>query len=320
MTLNRRQFLAASSTAALAGCVGLVQPKSAGTDLPADAIVDAHVHLYDPVAQSHPWLDAVPAIRKPIGPADYRTAAAGAPIAKIVCIEAAPVPDQSLREARWLREAAARDPLIGAIIAQAMVERGDAVRAELEQLVQVGKVTGIRRILGAPFQTDPDIALKPSVAEGVRALARHDLVFDLAGMGPANLDKGIALVRRCPDTRFVLNHTGRPPIQAGEMQPWSRQIRELAAMPNVSLKISNLPRDAGGEWSVRTIRPLVETAINAFGFDRVMFGTDFPVVTLVPRGSIAGSVALMQELLAQASADERRKFFRDNALRTYRIS
>ena len=123
-------------------------------------------------------------------------------------------------------------------------------------------------------------------------------MFDLAGVSSANLDKAIQTVRRCPDTVFVLNHTGRPDIKSGALEPWRRQLRELAAMPNTYCKLSNLARDAGPEWTAKKVEPFFDAAVEAFGFERLMFGTDFPVITLVPRGSIASSLGLMRELMA----------------------
>lgn len=316
--VRRRSFLVGSGALAVAGFGGC-STRGFATNA-SNAIVDSHVHLYDPSAQSHPWLDGVPLIKKPFMTADYRAALDGAPVRKIVCIEAAPVLEHSLREAQWLRQAAARDQLIGAIVAQAPVERGQEVRRDLDALAALGKVTGIRRILGAPFQADPDFPVRPSVIEGVRALSDYGMVFDLAGISPTNLDKAIQLVKACPRTQFILNHGGRPPIADGQLQPWARQMKELATLPNASVKLSNLIRDAGPDWSIEKIRPFAEIAVQAFGFDRLLFGSDFPVVTLVNRGSITGSVAAMQSVFAQASVDERRKYFHDNAIRLYRIS
>jgi L-fuconolactonase len=314
--IQRRTFLAAAGAASLGATLGAcATAPSSGHD-----IIDAHVHLFDPQAQSHPWLDGVPAIRKRTTTAEYRAAAVGAPVRKIVCIEAAPVLQQSLREAQWLRQQAAGDELVGAIVPQAAVERGGEVRRELEALLALGKVTGIRRILGAPFQTDPGVVTRASTIEGVRALAEYGLVFDLAGISPANLDAAIQLVKACPATQFILDHGGRAPIAAGQLQPWARQMKELGALPNASLKLSNLVRDAGPDWSAPKIRPFVDVAVEAFGFDRLLFGSDFPVVTIVPRGSIPGSVALMRELFAQVPEGEQRKYFHDNAARLYRVS
>jgi L-fuconolactonase len=85
-------------------------------------------------------------------------------------------------------------------------------------------------------------------------------------------------VRAAPDTQFVLDHLGKPPIAARELQPWAAQIAQIAALPNVSAKLSGLATEAGGEWTVDDLVPYVSTAVDLFGGDRLMLGSDWPVV------------------------------------------
>ncbi|MGM9484925.1 amidohydrolase family protein [Roseateles sp. NT4] len=321
LTSSRRLILGALGAPAL-GLVG-------APALSATKVLDAHVHLYDPASLSHPWLRDVGPINHKIGVVDHAVSAQGV-VDGIVCIEAAPVIERSLAEVRWLREQAAASPAIRAIVAQARVESGASVEAELEAMAPFGLVKGIRRIVGAPFQKDPLFASRPGLIEGLRRLGKYGLSFDLAGVGPENLDLVIRTVRKCPRTLFVLDHSGRPLIAKGQLEPWRRQIRELAAMPNVYCKLSNLARDAATPngrpqalWQkskVEAIQPFFDVAVDAFGIERLMFGSDFPVVTLNPGETVKSSVDLCRALLAGASDIQKERFFSGTAREFYRIT
>lgn len=147
-------------------------------------------------------------------------------------------------------------------------------------------------------------------------LARYDLSFDICVYHP-QLGNAVDLVRRCPDVRFILDHIGKPGIRDGLIKPWRTQIRELAALPNVSCKISGVITEAGASWTREQLRPYLEHALDSFGFERVMFASDWPVAEQTHR--YGDWVEILEWVVAGCSEQERKKLFRENAIAYYRL-
>lgn len=282
--------------------------------MPAFAIVDAHVHLFDPERLSYPWLAAVPALAKPHLPADYAAACGAVAVEKLVFAEVDVAEGDTVAEARFAAGLAAVEPRLAGLIACARVERGAAVAEELGQLAETGRLRGIRRLI--QDRAEPDFCLRPGFLAGVRALAAHGLPFDICVRHP-QLRQAIALARACPEVTFVLDHLGKPPIAAGLQEPWRHHIAELARLPNVMCKISGVVSEAAPDWTVATLRPYVEHCLEEFGFARVLFGSDWPVVDL--GASLPRWVAALDDILAGTGEASRRALYRDNAMRIYRL-
>ena len=282
--------------------------------MPELAIVDAHVHLYDPEVVRYGWMRGKPALAGPHGLAELNAARGAVEVRGVVWIEVGADPGQHREEARWIARLADADPQIAGMVAHAPLERGAAAAAEIERLLEHGQLRGIRRLL----QDEPDDAfcLRPAFIEGVRLLARHDLSFDIC-VYHRQLAGALELARRCPEVRFVLDHIGKPGIRDGLMAPWRAPITELAALPNVWCKISGLITEAGRDWTRAELRPYLDHALEAFGFGRVMFGSDWPVSEQTHR--YEAWVETVDRALGGASEDERRKLFRDNAIAFYRL-
>jgi L-fuconolactonase len=233
----------------------------------------------------------------------------------LVWVEVGADPGQYLQEASFVDGLARADRRIRAIVAAAPLERGAAVTPDLEKLAAHGLTRGIRRLL----QDEPDHAfcLRPGFVEGVRLLARHGMSFDIC-VYHRQLASAVELARRCPEVRFVLDHAGKPGIRESLMEPWRTRIAELAALPNVWCKLSGLITEADhANWIREQLRPYIDHVIERFGFERVMFGSDWPVSEQTHRYD--QWVEIVDQALAGASADERRKVFRDNAIAFYRL-
>jgi L-fuconolactonase len=128
----------------------------------------------------------------------------------------------------------------------------------------------------------------------------------------------IELARRCPDVQFVLDHIGKPGIKHGLREPWWSQIRELAALPNVTVKVSGVITEADhAAWTAAQVKPYVAHVIESFGFDRVMYGSDWTVSELTHR--YPQWVAILDEVVAGASQSEQRALYRNTAKRVYRL-
>lgn len=286
-------------------------------------IVDAHHHLWDLEQNHYPWLRAEPdpdawvgdlqPIRRNYLVNEYLADAAGCGIVKSVHVEAAYDPNDSVGETHWLQAVADRHGFPHAIVAAAHLEdpRIDTV---LEAHLRAANVRGIRQMLDR--DAGPALLERSDWRRGLARLADHDLSFDLQ-VNPDQLEAAATLAQANEDVTFVLNHCGMPRERGpAAMDLWQRGLRRLAEAPNVSAKVSGLGM-FDHRWTAESIRPFVETVLGAFGVERCMFGSNFPVDRLY--GSYASLVAAMEELTSTLSVDERRRFFHDNAVRIYRL-
>ena len=173
-------------------------------------------------------------------------------------------------------------------------------------------VKGIRQnIQGQPA----GFSLGRGFVEGVREVGRRQLVFDLC-VTHDQLDEVAGLVRECPDTRFVLDHCGKPAIRSRQLDPWRADIARLADHDNVYCKLSGLLTEAGpGQWCADDLLPYAEWIVRCFGTERVMYGSDWPVLTLA--GTYGDWYRFTHGLTMGWSAAEQRRFYGDNAVRVY---
>jgi predicted TIM-barrel fold metal-dependent hydrolase len=280
-------------------------------------IIDAHVHLWNPDQFSMPWLEGVPALRRPFGLQEYQEQTRRLPIVGMVCVEVGVDPRQALREAHHVVELAREEPRLQAIVAAAPVEQGAAVGAHLEALIALSPlVKGVRRNI--QDETEPDFCLRPAFVEGVRLLAEYGLSFDLC-IRHWQLPAVVELVRRCPDTVFILDHLGKPDIKQHLLDPWQSDLRALAELPNVACKISGMVTEADPlSWLPTDLAPYIDVVLASFGEERVLFGSDWPVALLA--SSYQRWYQTLQALTAQLPVVARRKLWAENAQRLYRIN
>jgi len=282
--------------------------------MPPFPIVDSHVHFYDPARLSYGWAKRLPeALQKAHGPAAFRAATGPVAVEKVAVVEFLVDPGLHIQEAQVGEELARANPLVGAIVANVPVERGSAIEPDLEKLAVMPHVRSIRRILDGQY----DQVLEPPFVAGVQAVGRHGLPFEF-GVSHYGLVFAIELARRCPDTQFILDHLATPGIRYGLWEPWASQIAELARLPNVVAKISGVLAGVDPQrWDAAQVVPYLDHAIDCFGFDRLMFGSDWPMLTLT--ASYADWLDVVETTIAGASALEQRKLFRDTAVRVYRL-
>ena len=284
--------------------------------MPDFPIVDAHVHLYDPSALDYPWMRDEPQLNSLHSSAEYTAALGGVAIEKLVFVEVDVAAGRHLDEVVWVEAAARRDHRVGAMVASMPLEKGGAAEPDIAAFAAMPLARGVRRLIQGHV-AEPGWCLRPAFVEGVRLLAKYDLAFEICIFHP-QLDDAIELVRRCPDVRFILDHIGKPGIRDSLREPWWGQMRALAGLPNVVCKISGVVTEADHRsWTYDQVAPYVAHAIDCFGFDRVLFGGDWPVMELATR--YAEWVATIDRVTAGASPNDLRKLYRDNAIGFYRM-
>lgn len=271
-------------------------------------IVDTHLHIIDRKALRYPWLAGEAALNRDFAYEKYAFEAARLGITRTLHMEVDVDPAGMQAETDYARGIAARPrSLVAGAIAACRPESPDFA-AYLEKQAADPFVKGFRRVLhGVPA----DVSAAPLFHENIRRMQGTGLTYDLI-FRPEDLPHAIALADAAPDLTFILDHFGRPDLKAGREQPWWGHVAELARRPNVFAKISGIIAytDPDG-WTVGSLRPFFEHVVRHFGWDRVVWGSDWPVCTL--GGGLSWWVAATHALVEGSSLDERGKLFSRNA-------
>lgn len=275
-------------------------------------IIDSHVHFWNPEHLQYDWLADANEINRPFMPADYKEASTGLDIAGIVFVQADCIAEQALDEVCWVNTL---DAPIQAIVAFAPLEQGNKAQGIVEELATLPNMRGIRRLIQSEAR---GFASNASFIEGVQLLETHDLSFDIC-VYHHQLPDVIDLVKHCPNTRFILDHAGKPDIKSDLLDPWREQIKQLANFENVSCKVSGLVTEANHDnWTTEELKPYIEHLLESFGVGRLVFGSDYPVLTLA--GEYQQWWQAIQSLTKSLSQDEQQAFYFNNAQAFYRIS
>jgi predicted TIM-barrel fold metal-dependent hydrolase len=278
-------------------------------------IIDTHQHLWDMDLFSFSWCKDIPPLDRSFRMPDYIEAIRGVGIEKSVHLEADVDEPYMLDETRYiLALAGANDNPLEGVVACGRPEK-DGFRKYLDSIAGHPALKGMRRVL----HTQPDdVGRSETFIENIKVLPTYGLSFDLCVLA-RQLPIVIALVNRCPQVTFILDHCGVPQVKERVLDPWRRHIQEISRFPNVSCKVSGLVAYADPEkWTTDDLRPYVEHTIECFGWDRVMFGSDWPVCTQA--ATLKQWVATLSALTRSASESERNKLFYENANRVYRLA
>jgi L-fuconolactonase len=279
-------------------------------------IVDSHVHFLDTGQFRYPWLDDVPGLRRMWSLEEYQRACGVLPVTDVVFVEAAAEPRSSEDEVAWIEgiSSLARAPArarVAAIVARAsLTEEGTG--AALRRLSRRPLVRGVRDDIQGQSR---GFCCQPSYVLGARIASEVGLLVELCVVHP-QLPDVVRLVQQCPETRFVLDHCGKPGIRSREIDAWRRDIEAVASFGNVVCKISGLLTEAEDGSGRAELEPYVEHIFRCFGPERVLFGSDWPVLTLA-QASLARWCELTFQLTRHLSELERTGFFWRNASRTY---
>lgn len=280
-------------------------------------IIDTHQHLWDVERFQMGWMSDDSPLRKTYWTEDYRRATEGLPIKKSIYMEVDVDENQQLREVQTLVSLCRT----GSTSTCAAVVSGRPSSADFANYLAVvasnPEVKGIRQVLHGPA-TPAGYCLNPDFIRGIRLLGEKGLRFDLC-MRAEELNDAATLIAACPETQFVLDHLGNPKILDPTSLPaWKRNLEKIASLPNVMVKVSGIVASANrNAWSSEMLAPYINFGLDAFGQDRAMFGSDWPVCTLV--ASFKEWVEALQAVVAERPAQEQRKLFHDNAERFYEL-
>ncbi|MFD8561727.1 amidohydrolase family protein [Streptosporangium canum] len=277
-------------------------------------MIDAHHHVWNLSVRDQEWITGpeMAPLRRDFGVEDLPAAASG--VTATVLVQTIAVPEET---PEFLALAEAHD-LIAAVVgwtdltAPSAADDLDALRA----------VPGGRYLRGIRHQVqgeaDPRWLCRDDVRRGLAAVGRAGLVYELLTL-PHQLPAAIETAAALPDLAFVLDHCSKPPVASGVLEPWATLVRELAARPNVTCKLSGLLTEADWDgWAAADLRPYVDVVLEAFGPERVMFGSDWPVCLLAaPYESVLETT---RSLTAHLSEAEREEVFGGVAARVYGIA
>lgn len=247
--------------------------------------IDAHQHFWRYAPADYPWIGAgMERLARDYLPADLVAVARPAGIGGSIAVQAR----QSLAESRWLLALAAAEPFIRGVVGWVDL-RSPRVAEDLAPLAADPRFVGVRHVV--QDEPDPRFVLGAEFVRGLRHLAPLGLTYELL-LYPHQLPAAVELADLLPEQPFVLDHLAKPRVEAGELEPWRRDVAALARRPNVCCKLSGLVTEADWSgWRRSDFTPYLEVAVAAFGPERLMFGSDWPVCLLAAEyADVAGIV------------------------------
>jgi L-fuconolactonase len=275
-------------------------------------IVDSHQHFWQVGKFDYPWMSAsLGVLYQDYLPDQLGPILKANGIAKTVLVQAS----NSVEESRWLLQLADENPFIAGVVGWVDLKSADVDR-QLEELTKHPKLKGVRHLV----ESEPDDAwlVQPQVLRGLNRLAAFDLSYDLL-VHTRHLKHVSRLADSCPKLSLVLDHMAKPPLKTCEIAAWFNELKTVAAVPNVKCKLSGLVTEANWDtWTIDDLRPYVDRALELFGPERLMFGSDHPVCLLA--ASYERVLDSFQEILKGLSDDERSLIFGINATSFYRLN
>lgn len=274
--------------------------------------IDAHQHFweFDPV--DYPWInDHMRVLKQSFLPDHLAAEQAKSGFVGSVTVQAR----QTLEETRWLLDlAAANDRILGVV---GWVDlRSPDVKSQLARFASHQKFCGVRHVV----QDEPDdrFMLAPDFLRGIEALAEFQIAYDFLTF-PRQLPAAIAVAKKFPEQRFVLDHLSKPDIAKGSRQPWKDHVRELASLPNVYCKVSGMVTEADwNEWRPEQMIPYLDVVSDAFGPSRLMVGSDWPVCLLA--ADYASVINIPDRYFSSRSEENQNAIFGKNAARFYNLT
>jgi L-fuconolactonase len=278
-------------------------------------ITDTHVHLLDTKKFKYSWASGAPKLGRDWSVADLASGAKPYTVESVVFVEVDVDMPQYLEEGEWVQALADGDKRLKGCVACLPLEKGAVLEPEMARLAKLPVMRGVRRLI--QNQPDPEFVLKPDFLAAVKLLPKYNLSFDIC-IFHHQFPNVLNMVRQCPEVTFILDHIGKPGIKAGLVEPWKTHLREMAALPNVWCKLSGVTTEADHDnWTRDQLRPYIDHVIESFGFNRIMYGGDWPVSELA--GKYTDWIEVLDWATSGCTAEEKRKLFRDNGIKAYRL-
>lgn len=275
-------------------------------------MIDTHQHLWKPSERRYDWLEAAGApLNADFGPEMVAAEVAAAGITGTVLVQAA----DTYEDTFYMLSVAASVPVVRGVVAWAPLDRAEEAAAAIAMYAASPLVRGVR-VLNHNY-ADPRWLLQDSVGAALCLLAQHELAFDVVSVIPEHLGMLTELADRHPQLTIVLDHLAKPDIANKHWEPWASLVAEVAARPNVSVKLSGLNTASGPGWTSRDWQPYVDHAVEHFGSARVMLGSDWPVSTLA--GDFGGVWRAQREVIGDFSTEQQNDILYRTAIRTYSL-
>jgi L-fuconolactonase len=274
--------------------------------------IDAHQHFWHYSATEYPWIGAgMERLARDYLPANLAPHLATAGLSGSVAVQAR----QSLAETRWLLNLADQNPLVKGVVGWVDL-RSDRVADDLVEFAPHPKFVGVRHVV--QDEPDPRFLLGEAFIRGLRHLAPLSLTYDLL-LYPHQLPAAAELAAILPEQPFVLDHLAKPRVRDGTaaaLEPWRRDLEALARHANVSCKLSGLVTEAAWQgWRRADFTPYLQVALDAFGPDRLMFGSDWPVCLVA--AEYADVAGIVMDFIGPLTAAERQAILDNTATRFY---
>jgi len=273
--------------------------------------LDAHQHFWQYSATEHVWMtDAMGALKRNFLPPDLKPLLAVNGFDGSIAVQAR----QSLEETRWLLELAEKHHFIKGVVGWVDLCAVE-LPEQLEMFARHPRLVGVRHVV--QDEPDDEFMLRPAFRRGIARLAEYGLRYDLL-LYPRHLPVAVKLVGEFPEQTFVLDHIAKPAIAEGLMDPWETDLRQLAEFKNVSCKLSGMVTEARWtSWHAEDFRQYFNVVFDAFGAERLMIGSDWPVCTLA--GGYAATVGIVKDYVEKMGAEEREGILGGNCARIYGI-
>lgn len=271
--------------------------------------IDAHQHFWQYDPQRHGWItDEMSVLKQDFMPPDLNNHLQQAGFDGCVAVQA----DQTTRETDFLLELAARYNFVKGVVGWLDI-RAEDFADQLERYSDNPRLKGLRHIV----QDEPDdrFLLRPDFLRGIKTLTEYELTYDIL-IFARHLPVAVEFAEKFPDQPFVLDHIAKPEIKAQKIDEWEQGIRELAKHPQMHCKVSGMVTEADWQhWSADDMKPYLDVVFDAFGSQRLMFGSDWPVCTLA--ASYQEVYGLIEDYLEEFTEEERAKILGGNAKRFY---
>lgn len=270
--------------------------------------IDAHQHFWSLARGDYRWLTpALGVIHRDFGPADLAPLLAAHDIERTILIQAAPTE----AETTYLLEIAAKTPLVAGVVGWTDFDAPD-VTERIATLASDPLIVGLRPMV--QDIADDDWLARPALAPAFETMIAHGLVFD-ALLKSRHIAPMLTMLERHPELACVIDHGAKPDLVTSDLAGWRNSMCALAAHPRLTCKLSGLVTEANPDWTPETLRPVVEHLLAVFGPERLIFGSDWPVVTL--RASYAQWLEAAEILLAGLTEAQRAAVFGGNAQKLY---